>query len=439
MRHFARTPLLLLLAAFTAAACRGPAGPATDLASYHRFRATLKPVISSPVVGDVTGDGDLAIAVGSWDGYFYLVDTELNDLSGWPKYSRDGFFASAALVDLDDDGALEIVVGAESGQLYAWHHDGSDVPGFPVDLGYQIWASPTVLEGPRIAMGSHQEMVLIDGQGLVTARWPMQGWPVASAATDGPYLALTTLTPGNPSLGWGYVWTVDGAVLDGYPVELPMDSDSSPAIADLDGDGQPWFIFGDDAGWLHVLDRAGQQREGFPVRTEGPEPGQPTPTPHPPGGNVHSIEASPAVADLTGDGRWEIVVGSWDGQLYVWDDKGQPLPGWPVGVDDHIIASAALVDVTGDGALDIIVGCKDGYLYGWTAGAEPLPGFPKDLGAPVFSSAWVGDLNGNGKADIVVGANNGIHLLRDVGTIGRAGWPMFGADIGRSGRATGGH
>jgi WD40 repeat protein len=213
-----------------------------------------------------------------------------------------------------------------------------------------------------------------------------------------------------------------------------MDSDSSPALADLDGDGRWWIIVGDDGGWLHVIDTEGDERIGFPVRTAGPRPG-PTPTPHPPGGNIPSIEASPAVADLDGDGRLEIVVGSWDGRLYVWDDRGEELPGWPIAVADQIISSAALVDLNGDDQPDIVVGSKDGSLYGWSPDGTPLPGFPYRLGAPVFSSPWVGDLDGDGRADIVVGANNGIHLLVDVGPLGLRAWPTFHADEQRTGVA----
>ena len=154
---------------------------------------------------------------------------------------------------------------------------------------------------------------------------------------------MTTLTPGDVSKGWIYAWRENGELLDGYPVELKMDSDSSPALADLDGNGRLWIIFGDDQGWLHVMDLDGRERAGFPVRSRGPKPG-PTPTPHPPGGNVYLIEASLAVADLEGDGRYEIAVGSWDGRMYVWDDAGALRPGWPVVVENQIISSAALGD-----------------------------------------------------------------------------------------------
>ncbi len=429
-----RRHLLLGLIALLVAGCRRVAREPRWLDERHLFRATSDPVISSPVAWDLDGDGVLEIAIGSWDGHFYLLDAALGDLPGWPKWSRKGFFSSPALADLDGDGAFEVIVGSEAGRLFAWHADGTDVDGFPVDLGYRIWASPTVLPGTRIAIGSQAEMVVLDARGRAVDGWPrpIHGWPDATVAAGQDLLALTTLTPGDPSRGRAYAWHENGELLSGFPIELNMDSDSSPALAGLDGEGAPWIVFGDDEGWLHVVNAGGDERPGFPVRTLGPGPG-PTPTPHPPGGNVYSLEASPAVADLDHDGRFEIAIGSWDGRMYLWDDRGRLVPGWPVSVADQIISSAALVDLDGDARVDVVVGSKDGRLYGWTMEGADLPGFPYDLGDPVFSSPWVGDLDADGRADIVVGANNGIHLIRDVGPLGPAPWPMFHRDVRRTG------
>jgi WD40 repeat protein len=386
-----------------------------ELAPDHLFLPTNKAVISSPVAYDWTGDGRMEIAVGSWDGRFYLLDSDLNHLPGWPKYSLRGFFSSPALADLNSDGAPEIVVGSDLGLLYAWHADGRRVQGFPLHLRYRVWSSPTIIEGkdgPEILIGGRGRTFRIDAQGRTVPGWPrpMPNWALGTLAAGPDLLVITTLLVGPRTQGALVAWHDDGRPYPWSPLVIDMDSDSSPSLGDLTGDGRVEIVFGDDEGLLHAIDLDGRALPGFPQQA------------------TSLIEASPALADLTGDGRIEIVVGSWDGRMYVWNYRGELLPGWPVAVGDQIISSAALVDLTGDRRPDIVVGSKDGFLYGWDAAAKPLPGFPYYLGHHIFSSPWVGDLDGDGQADIVVGANNGIHLLRNVGPMGDAPWPMFNRD-----------
>jgi hypothetical protein len=414
----------LVVAAFAAltAACAPPAPAAAPvkLAPGHLFRPTNGPVIASPIVADLDSDGALEIAVGSWDGYFYVTDVQLRDRPGWPKYSPKGFFSSPAAGDLDGDGRPEVVVGSEAGQLFAWRADGSDQPGWPVNLRHRLWASPTLLPGGEVAIAGAGQMFVLRAGGRPAKGWPrpILGWADSTlgAAEDGSGLrTVATLAEGIPDAGAVHAWQADGTPLRGFPIGLSRDSDSSPALADLDSDGVLEIVVGDDAGLIHVFDRLGRELPGFPVQT----------------GSL--IEASPAIADLDGDGSLDIVVGSWDARMYAWDARGGILPGWPITAGDQFISSAALVDLDADGLPDVVAGSKDHRLYGWNGRGEPLPGFPFDLGAFIFSSPWAGDLDADGRADIVVGANNGIHVLKDVAPLGQASWPRFHQDDANTG------
>ena len=346
------------------------AGTAAEGSFEHLLRPTAGPVIASPLVADLDRDGRPEIAVGSWDGYFYLLDEGLRDKPGWPRYSPRGYFSCPAAADLDGDGRPEIVVGSEAGRVYAWRVDGTALPGWPVDLRHRIWSSPAILPGGQVAILGAGQMFVLDARGRPVRGWPQPvlGWGDATAAYNGRILAVATLAEGVPpaflarfgirDAGAVHAWRTDGAPLPGFPVRLAADSDSSPALADLDGDGRDEIIVGDDGGWLHVFDQTGRELPGFPQQT----------------GSL--IEASPAIGDLDGDGSPDIVAGSWDGRMYAWDRHGRPLPGWPQQAGDQFISSAALADLDADGLPDVIAGSKDHRLYGWNGRGRMLPGFP---------------------------------------------------------------
>ena len=88
----------------------------------------------------------------------------------------------------------------------------------------------------------------------------------------------------------------------------------------------------------------------------------------------------------------DVVAADMEGKVYAWDHQGVRKAGFPVQVnlaysahavknphnrvDRAIIASPALADLDGDGGLDIVVGGNDRHLYVWNGLGVPRPGFP---------------------------------------------------------------
>ncbi len=338
------------------------------------------------------------------------------------EYAKGGFYSSPAAWDYDRDGYPEIFAAHESAGLCGWRFQSANktaVPllNFPMARGDLIWSSPTIVADSLLALGGFEKMFVFDRFGKPAPGWPqpITGWTEATAAWCDDVLAIATLAPGATSRGYLYAWHLNGALYQNFPVNLKMDANSSPTLADLNGDGRVEIIVGDDAGFLHVFTLDGHELPGFP-RLAGDR-----------------IESSPTVVDLDNDNTLDIIVGAADGYVYVWNAVGDVRLGWPVKTGDQVYSSPAVVDVDGDGQLNIIVGSRDRRLYAFSISGALVPGFPIDCGDKIFSSPWVGDLDGDGRIDIVVGANNGIHRICNIAKLGAAPWPMFRRDIAHTG------
>jgi hypothetical protein len=174
----------------------------------------------------------------------------------------------------------------------------------------------------------------------------------------------------------------------GFPLAGP-ESDASPAVCDLDGDGQLDVISGDFAGFVKAVDHQGNLLPGFPYQATGP------------------IKGSPAVADLDGDEDLEIVLADWSGHLIVLNFDASPAFA-PIALPLFVSATPVLGDLDGDEDLEIVIGCWDGKLYAFHHNGEAVAGFPYIVGTgqPILDAALLLDVNGDALPEIIFGSYN---------------------------------
>lgn len=159
----------------------------------------------------------------------------------------------------------------------------------------------------------------------------------------------------------------------------------------------------------------------------------------------YSVSQSGTAAQFDTDPEFEIALASQDGSAYLYNHDGTLLPGWPrymggaLGPDPYInqCSSPAVYDLDGDGQNEMIVGNFDGRMYVFNADASLVPGWPFTAGWMIFSTPAVGDIDGDHQPEVVFGANDGrIYALNANGSM-CAGFPIITPYVVRSSPALG--
>ncbi len=184
---------------------------------------------------------------------------------------------------------------------------------------------------------------------------------------------------------------------------------SSPAVGDIDGDGNNEIIIASNDNRIYAYNKDGSYVKGWPIDIG------------------YRLENSPAVCDLNNDGKDEIIVGGGildSVTLYIFNGDGSSFkPGiWPKTDCSYPLTSPIIEDIDNDGHYEIGIGCSNNKVYFWKLDGAILPGWPVSVNSPVCIAA--ADLNGNSQAKIVISGSGGtINIFNEDGTI-MNGWPQ---------------
>ena len=222
--------------------------------------------------------------------------------------------------------------------------------------------------------------------------------------------------------GHVYAYLGDGSLRWGHGLTLTQAPGMMPSVADINGDGTNDIVAGYGefsqacmfGGGVKAFDGStGETLWDFSTYYTG---------------TVSGVYSAPAIGDVNADGQPEVVFGSWNGCIYMLSHAGQPL--WNLAQPDSrctgqgyftgqmVDSSPALADLDGDGKLEIVIGtyhtATTGYLNVHNAAGALIGQWPMD--APVTSSPAIADLDDDGVFEIVVGAgksvNNAGHFVQ---------------------------
>lgn len=346
--------------------------------------------------------------------------TSLPVLSGFPRPilpSDNAVSGHTVAFDVKGNGQKDIFVttgnGTISGTLYAWKPDGSEL----ILKGDPAFAEFATLDGANSGAPAFAD---IDGDGHT------------DIIVNGVYRIYAFHADGTPVAGWaGGVPIPKPDTCMGNP---PSVFNTSPIVADLDGDGHPeivttafdWgeYCAGSDMR-LYVFNANGSLKTRHDI----------------PGGNYSY--ATPAVADLNGDGRPELVIPVSNGQIWVLNSIGPVFSAIATIPGAAFQNEANLVDLDFDGVDDIVAASqedtntgatRDGRLFALHLNGTPVAGWaggkPIDAGDAMVSefsygpTIATGDIDGDGWNEIVLGTEQKVYVWRHDG-VRESGWPVL--------------
>jgi hypothetical protein len=297
------------------------------------------------------------------------------------------------------DGFVQLYAGLE--EVVLRHFRDGPVANHEIGIAGSYAAGPVLLSEEPLVLGlfvseeqgSKWVRVTLGDSGSTAERFDfaMQVASDALTAFDGGGRVLGRALDGRPFL----LDSVDGSLVSAaLDAGLPA---SSLAAGATQRDGTDFVIAQSVAGELHVYGRNLRDRVGFPYR------------PARVGESYRGAPAAmpPALVDLDGDGRVEVLWHDPTGEIHAVDLEGRSLAGWPVAGPAEPISAPALADVDGDAQLELVVLGRFDRIAGTDAPARDYEAEPMgdlrvyDLAVPANAYApWSqarGSADGSGR------------------------------------------
>jgi outer membrane protein assembly factor BamB len=294
----------------------------------------------------------------------------------WHVPLRSTSFGGAAAADVDGDGRLEVAFatyfgdsavrvlnGEDGSELWRYQGGGASTQGECLDASLRF----TDLDGD----GALELVVPVSNSSLV----------LAFNARDG-------------TQRWSY------QAGQGECIDTP------PAIVDVDGDGAPEITVGTFKGKLHVVRASGAGLRTLQVA--GPNA---------------AIQSGPAILDLDGDGVLDFVCADFNGEQRVRAVSGvapeggaRPRELWRLEVGQAMYHGCSQADLDGDGRPELVIAAYDGQVYALRAKDGAVLWSARPGETYIMAPTSIGDLDGDGRPEVVATSKR-VTALRADGTV----------------------
>lgn len=362
-------------------------------AKKRKFKENFHGVISTPAISDVDGDGKMEVAFGALDRNIYLLDHKGRVMFYYN--AADTVFSSLTFFDVDGDGRQELIAGTDISKN---KHLKPATPNGGYVLAIKTKRAPK--KSPRVSFRDSKYVVWYTAFDQAIQSSPV----IADVDAESPGSEIVVgsgcffpQNSKNKSGKWiKVIRASDGMVL--RTLNTTACFNSSPAIGDIDDDGQLEIVatvngasaVGGDGNGKVVAWKAtsAQPIWEFVPSTNGHNYG------------LAGTFTSPVIADIDGNGSLEVLSSNWSAVHIINGKDGEALScqGNSCSESEVILSTGILTvstpavgDLDQDGILEVVVGggaklSNKAALYVWTN----LNSFiASSLGThPAFACPW---------------------------------------------------
>tara|TARA_B100000676_G_scaffold55011_2_gene54128 strand:- start:3587 stop:5521 length:1935 start_codon:yes stop_codon:yes gene_type:complete len=256
-------------------------------------------LLGTPAIGNIDSDAELEIIFAGYSnqGKIFAINMDGTNVEGFPLQINEKIQRGVALADINNNNKVDIILGTDSEHIHAIYDDASIA--FTVELGGDIRSAPTVVK-----MGD-QYLILVGSRDDHLHALSQSGDIIFSYLTGDKVESSPAILDHNDNVyiffgsSDGYLYGIDtnGNNLAGFPIDIDSAVDSSPVIADLNGDQIPEIIVSSVSNDLKIFNLDGSIYKAIPLVFEFPFSGH------------------PIIDDVDLDGDLEIFVGTTTGMI----------------------------------------------------------------------------------------------------------------------------
>jgi len=375
----------------------GAAKPGIPRPDSPFTRPPIMGATAPPVLADLNGDCRLEIIQAGWDGRLHVWRPNGQTLAGWPvevtlppgtnppsgqvKINDHKLDLPPTLAELDGDRSPELIQRTQfsftrgaglqvpfggSSNIVAYNANGSRVPNW-------------LISGTALAFyyGSAQEFITEGVNNPVTADVTGDGRTEIAAAA-GIFSPTSLYNPDgsergiygpNPLVSFagvaGSVAALQQTLQGNLPADIPVNFTTSGAFGNF-GSGLSYTEPG--SGGATVAASLLLPGSGLPINSYmrsfnaaalTPSPGFPA--------KLQGLDflGAPAIADVSGDGQPDLLVGGDSSALHAYDATGGQVSGFPKFHTGWEVFGPAVGDLDGDGRNEVAITTREGYLMVW--------------------------------------------------------------------------